>query len=126
MNCRSCGAACEELEEELCIDCWDNERGRNATNRYRNTPKGKLYVNTYNSSQAAKEARKRYASSEKGKLSSKRYFYSDIGKEAIARRKAKLARARRFSELEDLGLCGLCGSEEHAAEFHLKDRENGS
>lgn len=126
--CSSCGVF-GDLEQGLCVSCWDEEpkiRRRGNTDRYRHTENGQAYVREYNHSEPAKEARKRYAGSEKGKLAQERYLHSERGKATLERIRKRLETVRHFSELEALGLCGLCGQEGHEAEAHVQENGSGS
>lgn len=128
--CVSCGVS-GELEAGLCADCWDGDVSSVVEERvrvgvYRQTEAGQAYVRRYNGSDPAKAARKKYARSEKGKLSQQRYYSSEKGQAALERARRKLELAKRFSELEALGLCGLCGGGGHKAEVHVVGEMNGS
>lgn len=102
------------------VDEEGRDPQREAFEKYRQSDKGKKSVAVYNSTLSAKESRRRYAASDKGRLAMKRWRLSASGKDSLEKRRTKKLLVLDFARLEEQGLCGFCGSAEHAAEYHVK------
>ena len=83
-------------------------------------PKGvsrKEYFRKYSKTEVARRIAKKYRDSEKGKATFKRNYL-------IRREREKTF--KEMTRLIELGLCPVCGREDHGVERHVKNRKETS
>ena len=96
-----------------------------ASRKYRESDKGKASIKRDGSSDSHVRAQLKYSRSPKGKEAVTRWRTSDKGRLYREKQSEERARALLMIRREEDNLCGLCGSADHAMNYHIDGAQKG-